>query len=70
MHAVVLHVTINDHSRLQLENRGFDAVPLTDLPSTALAPDGRGWRTAYRSFAAVAVTHGAPGGADDPAVRW
>jgi hypothetical protein len=51
--------------------RGLDALILADLPSTALAPDGRGWRTGYRSFAAVAL--GAAGtlpGADDPAVRW
>jgi hypothetical protein len=40
--------------------RGLDAILLADLPSTAAAPDGRGWRTTHRSFAAVAL---APSGA-------
>jgi hypothetical protein len=42
--------------------RGLDAAILADLPSTALAPDGRGWRTAYRSFAAVALAAPGAGG--------
>lgn len=51
--------------------RGLDAVLIADLPSTALAPDGRCWRTAYRSFAAVAIApRGALGDTGESAVRW
>lgn len=49
---------------------GLEATLFSDLPSTALAPDGRAWRTGHRSFAAVAL---APRNAvtdDGQAVRW
>jgi len=50
---------------------GLDAVHLSDLPSTALAPDGRGRPTRHRSFAAVAIGPcDSLAGADQQAVRW
>ncbi|MFD1082716.1 hypothetical protein [Micromonospora andamanensis] len=51
--------------------RGFDAMVFADLPSTALVPDGRGWRSAYRSFAAVGIAApGSLGDAAGSAVLW
>jgi hypothetical protein len=69
------HVVAHGEAAQQLEAgaraRGLDALLLTDLRSTALAPDGRDWRTAYRSFAAVALDgRGRLDGAGDPVVRW
>jgi hypothetical protein len=49
--------------------RGQPSVLLTDLPSTALDPDGRGWRTTWRSFAAVALGGELPS-PDTEAVTW
>jgi hypothetical protein len=52
-------------------DRGLDAVLFADLPSTAVAPDARGWRSAYRSFAAVGLAaRGTVDGAGGSAVRW
>src|SRR5438477_1122470 len=43
-----LHVTINDHSRLQLENRGFEAVTLRNAFDLDPAPGDRdATRTAF-----------------------
>jgi hypothetical protein len=65
------HAQSAQHVRRAARERGLDALLLVDLPSTALAPDGRGWRTACRSFAAVALAaRGVLDGSDDPAVRW
>ncbi|MFC7548667.1 hypothetical protein [Plantactinospora sp. GCM10030261] len=51
--------------------RGYDAMVFADLQSTALVPDGKGWRSGYRSFAAVGLAaRGSLGDGAGSAVLW
>ncbi|TDP92906.1 hypothetical protein [Labedaea rhizosphaerae] len=68
---IVEHAETAVRIRRAAADRGLDALLCADLPTTAVAPDDRGWRTAHRTFAAVAIAAaGGLDGARQPEVRW